>query len=530
MRRLSAIALVLVLLPGLVLAKRGHGQRYGSKPGAGCYGGSSSGANGASAGGSDDCNLSGTTGSGAPTPSPGPLFPGTSAPSGAPAGGNDGTSSTGSQTVRPGTPTRPGCYGGSTAGGSATGDDDCNPSGSGTDGNLPTPEGNPGASTSGDSAPGPVPADGNTGSTVPSPSGGRPGVSPPIGCYGGSPGGSTGGVTGGSGSSTGDSTGGADGSNGGNDGCQEPLLPADKPQQPEQPDRPLQPGDVGESAAIIGDPYVRGFDRDWFEFAGEPGGTYTLLTTGDGAQLDATFAAGGLKGMATFVRSLHFWQGATDIKVLVAELNGRWQMGVSVNGVSMGMNDFITLPDGITVETTPNFRDTGRPSVAIVTPQNLKIEGKQRQPTKPAQIADPLYGEWLDTFITVLDPQQGLAQPVGGLIGETYVGPDELLGAAATGSGNAPLIAGLVHLDADTVAAAALDGMVAAQSIEGLAPAAAPSPAGSLDPVVNQVLSEALEDQLAAELTETEAAPAPAAQPEQQPEEQPAAAAPAPAA
>ena len=71
--------------------------------------------------------------------------------------------------------------------------------------------------------------------------------------------------------------------------------------------------------------------------------------------------------------------------------------------------------------------------------------------------------------------------------GETYVGPDELLGAAATGSGNAPLIAGLVHLDADTVAAAALDGMVAAQSIEGLAPAAAPSPAGSLDPVVNQV-------------------------------------------
>lgn len=117
-------------------------------------------------------------------------------------------------------------------------------------------------------------------------------------------------------------------------------------------------------------------------------------------------------------------------------------------------------------QTTPNFRDTGRPSVTIVTPQNLKIEGKQRQPTKPAQIADPLCeclggavpsgwsmaagrlanaarlpllvwsvlppltrlciphslpppdGEWLDTFITVLDPQQGLAQPVGGLIGE----------------------------------------------------------------------------------------------------------------
>lgn len=101
-------------------------------------------------------------------------------------------------------------------------------SGSGTDGNLPTPdgnlptpEGNPGASTSGDAAPGPVPADGNTGSTVPSPPSGRPGASPPIGCYGGAPGGSTGGVTGGSSGSTGGSTGGADGGNGGNDGCQE---------------------------------------------------------------------------------------------------------------------------------------------------------------------------------------------------------------------------------------------------------------------------------------------------------------------
>lgn len=79
--------------------------------------------------------------------------------------------------------------------------------------------------------------------------------------------------------------------------------------------------------------------------------------------------------------------------------------------------------------------------------------------------------------------------PAVPLAGETYVGPDPLLGAAAAGSDSAPLIAGLVHLDADTVAAAALDGVVAAQSIEGLAPAAAPSPAGSLDPLVNQVRS-----------------------------------------
>lgn len=67
------------------------------------------------------------------------------------------------------------------------------------------------------------------------------------------------------------------------------------------------------------------------------------------------------------------------------------------------------------------------------------------------------------------------------------MGPDELIGAAATGSSTGPLIAGLVHLDADTVAAAAVDGTVAAASIEGLAPAAAPSPAGSLEPVQSQV-------------------------------------------
>lgn len=139
---------------------------------------------------------------------------------------------------------------------------------------------------------------------------------------------------------------------------------------------------------------VRGFDRDWFEFAGEPGGVYTLLTTGDGAQLDATFAAGGLRGQATFVRGLQFtqvrhsglmpadgrapavqachilcdgaavgcggnWlssalpaltgltplpgclQGTTDIKVLVAELpNGVWQMGGEPPGWRAGVARF----------------------------------------------------------------------------------------------------------------------------------------------------------------------------------------------
>lgn len=41
------------------------------------------------------------------------------------------------------------------------------------------------------------------------------------------------------------------------------------------------------------------------------------------------------------------------------------------------------------LQTYPNFRNTGRPSVTITTPQNLRIEAKQRKPLKPAQIADP---------------------------------------------------------------------------------------------------------------------------------------------
>ena len=37
----------------------------------------------------------------------------------------------------------------------------------------------------------------------------------------------------------------------------------------------------------------------------------------------------------------------------------------------------------------------------------------------PPSLAD---GEWLDTFITVVDPQLGLTQPVSGLIGEWAAG------------------------------------------------------------------------------------------------------------
>lgn len=34
------------------------------------------------------------------------------------------------------------------------------------------------------------------------------------------------------------------------------------------------------------------------------------------------------------------------------------------------------------------------PAMAVIVTPTLRIEAKMRQPTRPAQIADPLYGEW----------------------------------------------------------------------------------------------------------------------------------------
>ena len=129
---------------------------------------------------------------------------------------------------------------------------------------------------------------------------------------------------------------------------------------------------------------------------------------------------------------------------------------VSANGKPLGATDSVALPGGIVVQvsrdvrcqstwchsnrptalhgraayasspaptprlphlqTFPNFRGTKRPMV-VISAGNLKVEAKQRKPLKPGQLADPLYGEWLDVFISVLDP---LPPPVMGLIGACH--------------------------------------------------------------------------------------------------------------
>ena len=66
---------------------------------------------------------------------------------------------------------------------------------------------------------------------------------------------------------------------------------------------------------------------------------------------------------------------------------------VTADGRRLAANDVVRLPGGVAVETVARWRDTRRPMAKIVTPW-LRIEAKQRRPLKPAQVADPLYGEW----------------------------------------------------------------------------------------------------------------------------------------
>lgn len=235
------------------------------------------------------------------------------------------------------------------------------------------------------------------------------------------------------------------------------------------PGSPSPPPSPPTRAIIIGDPHVLGFDRQWFQFDGYAGGRFNLLATGSGTRLAATFGAGGLKGRSTFVRGIQLNDGRARVKALLRKQGKRWVLvgeytvvggqpgacagagacpakaaaatapvhicscsqwaaqrltplfcapacvlAVYAGGKRMGRNATKRLPGRVTVRTVPKFRDTGRPMVTITTP-SLRIEAKQRRPQRPAQKADPLYGEWLDVFITVLRP---LPLPVTGLVGE----------------------------------------------------------------------------------------------------------------
>jgi hypothetical protein len=70
----------------------------------------------------------------------------------------------------------------------------------------------------------------------------------------------------------------------------------------------------------------------------------------------------------------------------------------------------------------------GAPSAIIITTPYMRIRAVQRAPYKPEYIADPLYGEWLDVYITLLQP---LVPQVQGLLGSTYKPPPTPAAATA---------------------------------------------------------------------------------------------------
>jgi hypothetical protein len=57
----------------------------------------------------------------------------------------------------------------------------------------------------------------------------------------------------------------------------------------------------------------------------------------------------------------------------------------------------------------------GAPAGVVITTPYLRIRAVQRAPYKPEYLADPLYGEWLDVYLTILQP---LVPKVEGLLGE----------------------------------------------------------------------------------------------------------------
>ncbi len=52
----------------------------------------------------------------------------------------------------------------------------------------------------------------------------------------------------------------------------------------------------------------------------------------------------------------------------------------------------LPVPHLALLQTAPKFRDSGRPIVTITTP-SMRIEAKQRKPTKPAQVGECVLGQ-----------------------------------------------------------------------------------------------------------------------------------------
>ncbi|KAL4448069.1 hypothetical protein ABPG75_005288 [Micractinium tetrahymenae] len=196
----------------------------------------------------------------------------------------------------------------------------------------------------------------------------------------------------------------------------------------------MPPPPPPDSAFIIGDPHWLPFSSPagtpWNTLKGSAGQPYTLYTDGWGTKLTCTLGLGGAGGKATFVRALAFTRGANTVTALLVNNTNTWVLSVTANGRVLGAEQSAALGSGISVKATPTL--SGRPGGLSISLPYLLITAQQKASTKPAQMANPGYGQWLDVYLQVLAGP--LPAPVGGLLGSGYRPPTT---ATATSMGAA---------------------------------------------------------------------------------------------
>ncbi|PSC75248.1 hypothetical protein C2E20_1128 [Micractinium conductrix] len=193
--------------------------------------------------------------------------------------------------------------------------------------------------------------------------------------------------------------------------------------------RPVPPPVKG---SIVGDPYVHGFQGQFWMWKGVGEREYKLLVVGDGSRMDGTLGWGGLKGKQTFLRDITFKRGDSRTKTELVKVGEKaWAMRVYADGKMIeSPYETAELADGTTVEPFDVNTDNSFPQAVRINTPYLRIEAIQRFPSRPAQINAPDYGNWLDVFVYV---KRALPEPVKGILGATYAPPPEgAVGAAST--------------------------------------------------------------------------------------------------
>jgi hypothetical protein len=115
-----------------------------------------------------------------------------------------------------------------------------------------------------------------------------------------------------------------------------------------------------------------------------------------------------------------------QVTAALNKIGKNWLLQVTAGGRKVGPYQSVKLDNNVLVE-VPLVKN-GAPAGVVITTPYLRIRAVQRAPYKPEYLADPLYGEWLDVYLTILQP---LVPKVEGLLGSTYKPPPTVAAANA---------------------------------------------------------------------------------------------------